>query len=100
MFKGVFPALLTQFSEDYSINYQAMELHIEFLISKGVHGLFPMGTTGEGLLLSIEERKLVAEHVMKIVDGRIPVLVHIGEQTTEDTIELARHAEEFGASGI
>lgn len=100
IFHGVYPALITPFFEDGRLDFGALEQHIEFLISKGVHGLFPLGTTGEGLLLSRSERKEVAEQVMKFVNKRIPVVFHVGELSTEGTIELARHAEKIGADGI
>jgi len=97
---GVFPALLTPFHENGSVNYDALEKHIEFLIEKGVHGLFPLGTTGEGMMLSTEERKEVARQVVRFTAGRIPVVIHVGDQTTASTIELSRHAEEIGANGV
>lgn len=98
--RGVFPALLTPFHDNNTVNYSALEQHIEFLIAKGVHGLFPLGTTGEGMLLSLEERKSVAAQVVTFANGRIPVVVHVGDQTTERTIELAQHAEQIGAAGV
>ncbi|MBP1995630.1 dihydrodipicolinate synthase family protein [Paenibacillus eucommiae] len=98
--KGVYVPILTPFKENGSINESALEQHVEFLISKGIHGLFPLGTTGEGMLLSREERKQVADQVVKFTNGRIPVVIHVGDQTTEGTIELAKHAEQIGADGI
>jgi 4-hydroxy-tetrahydrodipicolinate synthase len=97
---GVYPALLTPFHESGSVNYDALEKHIEFLISKGVHGLFPLGTTGEGMLMSVGERKEVARQVVRIAAGRLPVVIHVGDQTTVSTLELARHAEGIGADGV
>lgn len=97
---GVYPALLTPFYENGSVNYDALEKHVEFLISKDVNGLFPLGTTGEGMLMSTDERKEVARQVVRFAEGRLPVVIHVGDQTTEGTVELARHAEEIGASGV
>ncbi len=97
---GIFPALLTLFDEDDEINYPAMEKHIDFLIAKGVQGLFLLGTTGEGMLLSQKRRKEIAEYVITITNRRIPVIVHVSDQTTAKTVELARHAEKIGAFGI
>jgi len=98
--RGVYPALLTPFHESGLVNYDALEQHVEFLISKGVHGLFPLGTTGEGLLLSQAERKEVAAQVVRFANGRVPVVIHVGDQTTDSTIELAKHAEHVGAAGV
>src|SRR5699024_600569 len=88
------------FSHDDSIDYKKMEEHIEFLISKKVHGLFLLGTTGEGMLMTIDERKKVTKFVLDIVNDRIPTIVHIGEQRLNDTITLAKHAENNKAYGI
>lgn len=99
-FQGVYPALLTPFFENGNIDFESLEKLIDFLIGKGVHGLFPLGTTGEGLLLSTDARKKVAQHVIKSVNERIPVIVHVGTISTKETIELAQHAEKSGADGI
>ncbi|PTM59331.1 dihydrodipicolinate synthase family protein [Desmospora activa] len=99
-FQGIYPAMLTPFEEDDRVDYDAMGHLIEFLIGKGVHGLFPLGTTGEGMLLSIEERKQVAEFIIRTVNGRIPVVLHVGDISTARVVQLAQHAERIGASGI
>ncbi|MBU5442286.1 dihydrodipicolinate synthase family protein [Paenibacillus sp. MSJ-34] len=98
--QGIFPAVLTPFHEDGRVDFESLDCLTEFLIDKRVHGLFPLGTTGEGMLLSVEERQEVAEHVVRTVRGRVPVVIHAGEISTARTIELARHAERIGASGI
>lgn len=100
MFKGIYPALVTPFSKNGQIDYNALEEIIEFLIEKKVHGLFPLGTTGEALLLSIQERKEVGEFILKTVNNRIPVVFHVGTLITAETIELAKHAEKIGAQGV
>lgn len=99
-FKGVFPALITPMLGDQTVDYRSLGDLIEFQMDKGVHGLFPLGTTGEGLLFTPEERKQIAEFIVKTVNGRIPVVVHVGHLRTDVTIELAKHAEEIGATGI
>ncbi|SEO63014.1 dihydrodipicolinate synthase family protein [Paenibacillus sp. OV219] len=98
--EGVYTALITPFHEDGRIDFEAMENHVDFLVRKGVNGIFPNGTTGEMPLLSIEERKQVAELVVRVVDKRVPVVVHVGDISTQRTIELAQHAEKIGANGI
>ena len=67
---------------------------------KGVHCLFPLGTTGEMIRLSVTERKAVAETVVRTAAGRVTVYIHAGTTTLADTIELAQHAHTIGADGI
>lgn len=98
--QGVYTAITTPFYEDGAINFEAMEHHVDFLVRKGVNGIFPNGTTGEMALLTIQERKQIAELVIRVVDKRIPVVVHVGDISTQRTIELAQHAEKMGADGI
>jgi dihydrodipicolinate synthase/N-acetylneuraminate lyase len=70
----------------------------EFLRDGGVDGVFCCGTTGEGVLLSIEERQAMAARYREVCDGRL--IVHAGAQTTADTVELARHAAGIGVDGV
>ena len=70
---------------------------VEFLIEREVGGLFVGGTTGEGVLLSLSERKSLHEAVVKAADGRVPVLLHVGANSTRDTFDLAVHSESIGA---
>ena len=74
-----------------------MEKLVDFLIVHGIDGFLPCGTTGEGMLLSIEERKLVAETVVRQNGGRVYIMVHTGCITTAETIELTLHARAIGA---
>ncbi|PYI55725.1 dihydrodipicolinate synthase family protein [Paenibacillus flagellatus] len=97
---GVTTAMVTPFDEDGSVNYGKVEKLTEFLISKGVHCLYPLGTTGEMLRLSVAERKKVAETVVRQAAGRVTVFIHVGAVTQDETIELAKHAESIGADGI
>jgi len=97
---GVTTAMVTPFDENGNVQLDKVEQLTEFLISKGVHCLYPLGTTGEMLRLSIDERKAVAETVVKKAGGRVTVYIHVGAVTQEETIELARHAHRIGADGI
>ena len=98
-FHGVIPALLSPFRVDGRVDTDAIIALVDFLIDKGVHGLYPCGTTGEGMLLNSTERKEVAEAVVDAANGRVPVMVHVGSSTTE-TVELAQHARSIGADAI
>ncbi|SFJ39340.1 dihydrodipicolinate synthase family protein [Brevibacillus centrosporus] len=97
---GVTTAMVTPFGEDGQVDHDWMRDLTEFLISKGVHCLYPLGTTGEMLRLSVQERKRVAETVVKAAANRVTVFIHVGAMNQEDTIELARHAHEIGADGV
>lgn len=97
---GVTTAMVTPFDPDGRVNLEKVAQLTEFLISKGVHCLFPLGTTGEMIRLSVAERQAIAETVVKTAAGRVTVYIHAGTTTLEDTITLAKHAHEIGADGI
>lgn len=98
--QGVITAMITPFTEDDRVDVTTLRAYTEYLIQNGVHCLYPCGTTGEMLKMSIEERKLVAETVIGQAAGRIPVFVHAGAMTTSQTVELAQHAASIKAAGI
>jgi 4-hydroxy-tetrahydrodipicolinate synthase len=95
--KGVIVPLLTPFDQQGEVDLAAAKRLVEFLIQRGVHGLFPGGTTGEGPLLSTQERRQLTEAVVQAADGQVPVIVHTGAITTAETLELTRHAQAAGA---
>src|SRR6266511_113206 len=96
---GMLCALVTPFGEDQAADLAPLSDVIDFLIERGVHGLFVLGTTGEGVLLDPSERCGVAQFILQHVGGRIPVIVHCGAADTKTTADLARHAQENGADG-
>ena len=103
MFKkleGIFVVMPTPFTEDEKIDYEAYGKNIDWLISKGVHGLIPLGSTGEVASLDDDERFELAEFVVKKVDGRVPVCVGTTAETTAKTIKFTKHAEEIGADAV
>ena len=73
---------------------------VDFLVAGGVDGVFALGTTGEGILLSPAERRRAAELFLAASGGRLAVVVHCGAQTTAETVALASHAAEAGADGV
>lgn len=97
---GVITPTVTPFDDKGEVNLDAIKPMIDFLIGHGVKGIYPLGTTGEGVLLSNEERQHVAEATVKAVDGAVPVIVHTGSITTRDTITLTRHAQDIGADAV
>jgi dihydrodipicolinate synthase/N-acetylneuraminate lyase len=98
-FTGIICPILTPFDKKGEVDIIALQSLVDFLIDHGIDGIMPCGTTGEGMLLSIEERKLVAETVVGQTKGRIDVMVHTGCITTAQTIELTIHAQAIGANG-
>ena len=97
---GVTTAMVTPFDKNGKVDLEAVKELVEFLISKGVSCLYPLGTTGEMYHLSVEERKAVAETVVRHAGGRVTVYIHAGAMCQQDTVTLARHASEIGADGI
>jgi 4-hydroxy-tetrahydrodipicolinate synthase len=95
--RGVIVPSITPFNAQGQIDPAAIKRLVDFLIERGIHGLFPGGTTGEGPLLSITERRQLAETFVAAADGRVPVIIHTGAITTADTIDLTRHAQAIGA---
>jgi 4-hydroxy-tetrahydrodipicolinate synthase len=95
--RGVITALVTPFDAQGKLNESSLERLVEFQIRAGVSGLSPCGTTGETALLTVEERQRIAEIVVRVAKGRIPVLVQTGAADTETTIALTRHAQKIGA---
>jgi dihydrodipicolinate synthase/N-acetylneuraminate lyase len=96
---GVIPALLTPFNKDGSVAKEKLRNYVSFLKEK-VHGLWVCGSYGAGPLMSMSDRRLVAEITLEEVAGRIPVVLHVGCSDTAGTIELARHAEQAGADFV
>lgn len=99
-FQGVIAVVLTPFNEDDKIDYSALERLIEFMLSKGIHGLFPCGSFSLGPLMNPEERKKVLEFTVKVNQNRVPIIAQIGAINTKTTVELARHAQSLGVDAI
>ena len=92
--------MVTPFDQQGRVDFEAMKEHIDFLIEKGVNNLYPLGTMGEAALMSVPERKELAEKIVNYVDNRVGVFIHIGSLSQADAVELARHAESIGADGV
>ena len=82
------------------VDYKSLTNLCNYLIEKGVDGLYPNGSTGEMCYLTKDERKKILECVLDASQGRVQVFSMVGALTTKDTIELARHAQDAGADGI
>ena len=97
---GIVAAMVTPFDTDDRLDITALRRLTDYLVNAGVHGLYPLGTTGEMYLLSVAERMQIAETVVQQNAGRATVYIHIGAMTLKDSIALARHACEMKADGI
>ncbi len=97
---GIIPPVVTLFDRDGRIDAAAMEAHVEFVLRGGVHGVFVLGSTGEVMHLTADERREVAERVVRTVGGRVPVLVGCASTSTDEAVALARHAQQVGADGV
>ena len=97
---GILVALVTPFTEDYRVDDAGIQRHVDRMVEAGVHGLVPLGTTGEFTTMTHAERRHVTEAVIEAAAGRVPVLPHTGAQSTEETIELSLHAQAAGAAGV
>ena len=97
---SVIAVMITLFDENENVDVKRTEALGDFLIDKGIDGFYLTGSTGEGFLMTGEERKLVVETVINRVAGRKPVIVHVGDIGTKKSIDLARHAYEAGADAV
>jgi 4-hydroxy-tetrahydrodipicolinate synthase len=98
--RGVIVPLVTPFDEQNQVDHAALCRVVDFVIAKGVHAVMVAGSTGEGPLLSFDERKSVLETVVEEVKGRVPTIAHTGCIDTGSTVALSRHAKEVGADVI
>jgi N-acetylneuraminate lyase len=100
MLAGIVPAVVTPFDAEGNFNSRSFEQLAERLYAAGVHGLYLCGSTGEGMLQTVAQRKQVAEAAMRCSPAGKSVIVHVGANTTGEAIELARHAARIGAHAI
>ncbi len=100
IFTGVIPAMITSFNKNESINKESIRKTINYLISEKVDGLYITGSTGETFLMSQEEKKQVIEIIVEEVNGRVPVIAHIGSIGTKITTDLAQYAEKVGVDAL
>ncbi len=98
--KGVYPAVLTPFTEQGVIDYAVFKTNIEAQLKAGVDGLILNGSLGEASTLESEERIELLSYTLKLVKGKVPVIMNIAEQATKAAIEAAQQAEQAGADGL
>jgi N-acetylneuraminate lyase len=98
--KGIFTALLTPFKEDYTINESALKKLVEFNLEKGINGFYVGGSTGEGLIMTSEERKEVFRIVKEAAGDKVPLIAHCGSISTDEAISMAKTAEALGYDAV
>ena len=99
-FEGTYTVLMTPFDELQCFDEARMRSFVDWQIEQGIQGLVPLGSTGEFLSMSDEERHKVAQTVIEQSAGRVPVLVGTGAESTEDVIRYSQDAENLGADGL
>jgi len=99
-FHGVFPYLVSPVDDDGRVKAAVLERLVDFLIGRGVHGLTPLGSTGEFAYLDWEQRRAVVETVVRAAAGRVPVVAGVAATTTAEAVRQARALEAMGADGI
>jgi 4-hydroxy-tetrahydrodipicolinate synthase len=97
---GLVAPTLTPFTENDQIDTKTLEIYIDWLIKQTVHGLFPMGGSGEWPYLTLPERKIIIDCVIQTANKRIPVFPNVGCFLIKDTLDLAAYAQEAGADAI
>jgi 4-hydroxy-tetrahydrodipicolinate synthase len=99
MFEGALTAMVTPFDKEGKVDEEGLRENVRFQIKSGIHGLVPVGTTGECATLSYEEHNRVVEVVVDEAKGKVPVLAGTGSNSTWEAIMLTKHAKEVGADG-
>ena len=98
--EGIMPAVTTKFTTKDTLDLAMFSQNIKAQLEAGVHGIVLGGTLGEASTLEDSEKRTLTTETVKIVAGKIPVMINIAEQTTKGAIDAANKAEEDGASGL
>lgn len=99
-FGGLWPAMITPLTAEGKPAFAVMEQLVELFVRQGLDGIYLTGSTGQWLLLTVEERIAIMDCVIKAAAGRIPVMAHVGAVATEDAALLAKKATQLGADAV
>ena len=99
-FKGVYVAMVTPMDDNQQVDYDQLGKFAEYLVSEGVHGIIPLGSTGEFYALSDQERADVLKVTLDAVGGKVPVIAGTNSSSTEMVIKNSQMAEKAGADGL
>jgi len=98
--RGVYSAILTPFNADGTIRESAIKEIVDSQVERGIIDFDVNGSTGEGMVMSEEERMQVAEAVVKAAAGRVQTVVHVGTTASDSAVRMAKHAAKVGAAGV
>ena len=98
--KGVFPALLTPFTDNDKLDLRMYEKNLQAQLDAGVHGIIIGGSLGEASTITEKEKEELTELSVEYINGKIPVIVNIAETTTKEAIQQAANAKRWGADGL
>ncbi len=98
--EGIMPAVTTKFNDDDTLDFGTFEKNIRVQLDAGVTGIVLGGTLGEASTLSEHEKRSLTQTTVKMVEGKVPVMINIAEQSTKEAVKAANMAEEDGASGL
>lgn len=99
-YRGIFPALYACYDENGKVSADRTKALTQYLMDKGVQGLYVGGSSGECIYLSKEDRKKTLEAVMETARGKLVIIAHVACNNTEDSKELSAHAESLGVDAI
>ncbi|GGD47728.1 dihydrodipicolinate synthase family protein [Paenibacillus nasutitermitis] len=99
-FEGIYVAMYSAYDEAGHVDSDRVKKLARSYVSTGIKGLYVGGSSGEGMLQNVQERKQVLEAVMEEIKGELTVIVHVGANATQESVELSRHAEQCGADVI
>ncbi len=94
------PAVTTKFTKDDELDLNTFEINIKAQLDAGVSGIVLGGTLGEASTLTAEEKETLVVKALDIVNGEVPVIINVAEQSTKDAIKVAQRAEKLGANGL
>lgn len=100
MIRGILVPVITPFDEKGRVDEAMLRKLVDFYVEASVQGIFVLGSSGQGPVMSVPERKRAAEIAIDQTRSRLPVVVHVGTADAESTVELAAHAAEKGASAV
>ena len=98
--RGIIPPMITPFDEDEKVDCKTLKKMTDYLIDAGVHGVFPLGSTGEGYGIDFDEKKKVIETVLETANNRVPVYAGTGAITTKESIRLTEMATKLGVDAL
>jgi 4-hydroxy-tetrahydrodipicolinate synthase len=99
-FEGIFPALVTPMTDDQEVDYATLSSFVNYMIDSGVHGIAPLGSTGEYYALNDQERQDVTAAVIEAAAGRVPIVVGTNGGSTRQIVKYSQQAQSQGAAGL